>query len=93
MQIRVQLAACGAPIIGDSAYMPAVLAEMENPGINPFGRSKKAYSNDIDRDLATAEWIAVHGKEPTVAIGLQACQISWDEGKHIYEARAPWWRL
>ncbi|KAI4371658.1 hypothetical protein MLD38_009985 [Melastoma candidum] len=70
-QIRTQLAACGSPIIGDSAYMPAALAEVENPGRNPFGRSRRSYSNDVDREMATSEWIALHGKEPTVAIGLQ----------------------
>ncbi|CAN6546664.1 unnamed protein product [Malus baccata var. baccata] len=25
-------------------------------------------------------------------IGLQACQISWDDGNYTFEAGAPWWR-
>lgn len=92
MQVRAQLAACGAPIVGDSMYMPAAVAEMESPGLNPFGQYKKHYTTENDKETAVAEWIARHGKEPNVAIGLQACQISWDDGKHTFEARAPWWR-
>ncbi|KAK3432003.1 hypothetical protein EUGRSUZ_E04102 [Eucalyptus grandis] len=91
-QIRAQLAACGAPIVGDSAYMPAAIAEMVNPGINPLGNFKKLYASEDDKAVAIAEWVAQHGKEPTLAIGLQACQISWDDGEHVYEARDPWWR-
>ncbi|OMO76757.1 Pseudouridine synthase, RsuA/RluB/C/D/E/F [Corchorus capsularis] len=91
-QIRAQLAACGAPIVGDSMYMPATIAEMANPGLNPFGKYKK-YTTEDDKEIAIKEWIAQYGKEPSVAIGLQACQISWDEGEHCYEARSPWWRL
>ncbi|GAB4830905.1 hypothetical protein Ancab_004933 [Ancistrocladus abbreviatus] len=89
-QIRAQLAASGAPIVGDSMYMPASLAEMANPGVNPFGRCKKLYANENDKKLAIENWISLHGKEPTITIGLQACQISWDE--HIYKAGSPWWR-
>lgn len=91
-QIRAQLAACGAPIVGDSMYMPAAIAEMVSPGLDPFGKYKKQYPNENDRALAVDEWMACHGKEPDVAIGLQACQISWDDGEHFYEARSPWWR-
>ncbi|XP_021887366.1 RNA pseudouridine synthase 6, chloroplastic isoform X2 [Carica papaya] len=91
-QIRAQLAACGAPIVGDSMYMPATIAEMANPGLNPYGKYKKKYSSEGEKEMAVTEWIARHGKEPTVAIGLQACQISWDNGEHIYEAGSPWWR-
>lgn len=91
-QVRAQLAACGAPIVGDSMYMPAAVAEMESPGLNPFGQYKKHYTTENDKETAVAEWIARHGKEPNVAIGLQACQISWDDGNHTFEARAPWWR-
>ncbi|KAL3519499.1 hypothetical protein ACH5RR_017648 [Cinchona calisaya] len=89
-QIRAQLAAFGAPIVGDSMYMPAAVAEMVNPGLNPF--MKKSNSSETDKVQAIEEWIAQHGKEPAVAIGLQACQISWDEGEHFYEAGTPWWR-
>ncbi|KAJ8619925.1 hypothetical protein MRB53_028454 [Persea americana] len=91
-QVRAQLAACGAPVVGDSMYMPAVIAEKVNPSINPFGRFKNQYTSDDDRSSAIEEWIACHGKEPNIAIGLQACQISWDDGECFYEAGAPWWR-
>ncbi|KAF3617648.1 RNA pseudouridine synthase 6, chloroplastic [Capsicum annuum] len=90
-QIRAQLAACSAPLVGDSMYMPAAIAEMVSPGSNPFGKNKKLCTNENDRSLTIDEWIAQHGKEPSVAVGLQACQISWDDGKHCYGARSPWW--
>lgn len=92
VQIRAQLAACGTPLVGDSMYMPAAIAEMENPELNPFGKHKKHYAGENDEEIAVTEWMAWHGKEPIVAIGLQACQISWDDGEHSFEARAPWWR-
>ncbi|KAJ4838702.1 hypothetical protein Tsubulata_003140 [Turnera subulata] len=91
-QIRAQLAAFGAPLVGDSMYMPATLAEIANPGLNPFRKPERHYASEDDEAVAVAEWVAQHGKEPTVAIGLQACQISWDDGKYIYKARSPWWR-
>ncbi|KAJ0016908.1 hypothetical protein Pint_10916 [Pistacia integerrima] len=91
-QVRAQLAACGAPIVGDSMYMPAVIAEISTPGLNPFGKCAKQYPTENDKEMAIMEWISRHGKEPSVAIGLQACQISWDDGEHCYEAGSPWWR-
>ncbi|XP_071720181.1 RNA pseudouridine synthase 6, chloroplastic-like [Rutidosis leptorrhynchoides] len=91
-QIRAQLAACGAPIVGDSMYMPAAIEELANPGSNPFGRYKKQFESEVDRENDAEEWAKKHGKEPGVAIGLQACQISWDEGEHFYKAGPPWWR-
>ncbi|XP_057962589.1 RNA pseudouridine synthase 6, chloroplastic isoform X2 [Malania oleifera] len=91
-QIRAQLAACGAPVVGDSMYMPAAIAELANPGLNLFGKYKKQFTSEDDKTAAVQEWIAQHGKEPSIAIGLQACQISWDEGMHIYHAGSPWWR-
>ncbi|KAL8151198.1 hypothetical protein V2J09_021006 [Rumex salicifolius] len=91
-QIRAQLAFCGAPIVGDSMYMPASLAEMASPGTNPFGKHHKKYANDADKTNDVENWIAQHGKEPTIAIGLQAWQISWDDGQHTYKAGSPWWR-
>ena len=72
--------------------MPAALAEITCPGVNPFGKCRQNHSGEDDKEVAITEWIAQHGKEPSVAIGLQACQISWDDGKYIYEAGAPWWR-
>lgn len=73
-------------------YMPAVLAELNKPGVFPFGKFKSAYSCEDDKRAAVDNWISLHGKEPSLAIGLQACQISWNDGKHIYEAGSPWWR-
>ncbi|KAI9197860.1 hypothetical protein LWI28_005691 [Acer negundo] len=92
IRIRAQLAACGAPIVGDSMYMPAAIAEMSSPGLDPYGNRKKQYAAEDDKEMAIAEWISQHGKEPSVAVGLQACQISWDDGEHFYEAGSPWWR-
>lgn len=91
-QIRAQLAACGAPIVGDSMYMPAAIAEMISPAVNPFGKYKRQYPIENDEAVSIQERVAYHGKEPSVAIGLQACQISWDDGEHFYEAGSPWWR-
>ncbi|KAM4101859.1 hypothetical protein ACJW30_05G177900 [Castanea mollissima] len=91
-QIRAQLAACSAPLVGDSMYMPAAIAEMRSPGLNPFGKYKQNYTSETDEAMAVTEWIEQHGKEPNVVIGLQACQISWDDGEHMYEAGSPWWR-
>ncbi|KAL8492403.1 hypothetical protein ACS0TY_023840 [Phlomoides rotata] len=92
-QIRAQLAACGAPIVGDSMYMPASIAEANNPALNPFGKNENEDTGDDDvKALGIQEWIASHGKEPIVAIGLQAFRISWDDGEHSYEAGSPWWR-
>lgn len=92
IQIRAQLAACGAPVVGDTMYMPAASAEILSPGLNPFGKGKIQYAGESDKEQAIAKWIACHGKEPPIAIGLQACQISWDDGEHVHEARSPWWR-
>lgn len=90
-QIRAQLAACGAPIVGDSIYMPAAIAERASPELNPFRRSNRQCSTESATQQEIEEWIAAHGKEPNFAIGLQACQISWDDGEHFYEAGSPWW--
>ncbi|XP_061347923.1 RNA pseudouridine synthase 6, chloroplastic isoform X2 [Gastrolobium bilobum] len=91
-QIRAQFSACKAPLIGDSAYMPAAIAEMVNPGLNPFGKYIKDFSSESEKETSVINWIAQHGKEPSVAIGLQACQISWDDDEHFYKAGSPWWR-
>lgn len=91
-QIRAQFAAIGAPIVGDSMYTPPAMAQMENPKVNPFGKSRRQYTSEEDKTEAVEEWISCHGKEPKAAIGLQASHISWDEGKCSYEAGTPWWR-
>ena len=92
MQVRAQLAAIDAPLVGDSMYMPAAISEKANPRINPFGKYKMEYMSHEDKMAAVEEWISQYGKEPSVAIGLQASQISWDNGKCSYEAGTPWWR-
>ncbi|KAK4258977.1 hypothetical protein QN277_005362 [Acacia crassicarpa] len=90
-QIRAQFGASKAPLIGDSMYMPAAVAEMANPGLNPFGKHKTEFSCESEKEMAILNWIAQHGKEPSVAIGLQACEISWDDdGEHFYKAGSPW---
>ncbi|XP_047317161.1 RNA pseudouridine synthase 6, chloroplastic [Impatiens glandulifera] len=101
-QIRAQLSAIGAPVVGDSMYMSAAVAEMANPGLNPFGLSKRDYESDNDKEIAIQEWIEHHGKEPSIAIGLQACQISWNDDDedddnggvdtYLFKAGLPWWR-
>ncbi|CAI8590718.1 unnamed protein product [Vicia faba] len=91
-QIRAQFAACKAPLIGDSMYMPAAIAEMINLGLNPFGKYKKDFTSESEKETDVTNWIAQHGKEPSAAIGLQACQISWDDDEHLYRAGLPWWR-
>lgn len=86
------MAASGAPVVGDSMYMPAAVAEMRNPGVNPFRKNNKTYASESELEQKVEGWIAEHGKEPNVAIGLQAWQISWDNGVYSYEAGTPWWR-
>jgi len=62
VQIRAQFAACGAPLVGDSMYMPAALAELSNPGVNPFGKYKKDYSREDDKRTAVKNWISLHAR-------------------------------
>ncbi|CAL5322007.1 unnamed protein product [Camellia sinensis] len=57
-QIRAQLAACGAPIVGDSMYVLAAIAEMISPGLNPFGKYKKQCTSEYDKAMAMQEWIS-----------------------------------
>lgn len=73
-------------------YMPAAIAEMAEPELNPFGKYKKQFNHEDDESIAISEWVLRHGKEPNIAIGLQASQISWDDRKHTYSAGSPWWR-
>ncbi|KAK6932337.1 hypothetical protein RJ641_001961, partial [Dillenia turbinata] len=79
-----------SPVVGDSMYMPAAIAEIARPRINPFGKFRRRYSSKDDEENAVEEWIAQHGKEPSVAIGLQTCEISFDNWEHYYEAGSPW---
>ena len=92
MQIRAQLAAIAAPIVGDSMYMPAAVAQRANPHVNPFGNSKRKFTGEEDKEVTVEEWVCSHGTEPSAAIGLQASHISWEDGEHSYEAGTPWWR-
>ena len=73
-------------------YMPAAAAELANPAINPFGRWRGLHDGGVADDEAIKAWIATHGKEPNLAIGLKASHISWGDGEFSYEAGAPWWR-
>ncbi|XP_078437159.1 pseudouridine synthase family protein [Wolffia australiana] len=91
-QIRAQLAAIGSPIVGDSMYMPAAIREGDDPKVNPFGKNGGAATDSQNDSAAVLEWIGLHGKEPTAAIGLQAFQISWDDDTCHYTSGAPWWR-
>ncbi|GLJ26201.1 hypothetical protein SUGI_0502760 [Cryptomeria japonica] len=93
-QIRAQLAACGSPIIGDSIYMLASIKMIMSPHLYPFAEaeSKKNVRNSEAMNSAIHQWKSQHGKEPDIAIGLQACEISWNDGECTYQAGLPWWR-
>ncbi|XP_028104712.1 RNA pseudouridine synthase 6, chloroplastic-like [Camellia sinensis] len=69
-QIRAQLAACGAPIVGDSMYMPPAIAEMISPGLNLFGKYKKQCTSEYDKVMAMQEWISYGSGEQTWAFSL-----------------------
>ncbi|CAL5389958.1 unnamed protein product [Camellia sinensis] len=56
-QIRAQLAACGALIVGDSMYMPPAIAEVISLGLNLFGKYKKQCTSEYDKIMAMQEWI------------------------------------
>lgn len=97
-QIRAQFAALGAPLIGDSMYMPPVVSRLKSPELQPcYLRSAKpkdtvSDENGLDIDeVGLEKWISLHGGEPECAIGLQALQISWDDGASHFKAGEPWW--
>eukprot|EP00250_Pteridium_aquilinum_P010241 c19237_g1_i1 orf=375-1811(-) len=97
-QVRAQFAALRAPIIGDSMYMPAILSSLKAPEVHPFPTTPVGIEVDGDKKVVNIEekkleeWVALHGTEPECAIGLQASEISWDDGACSYNAGDPWWR-
>lgn len=92
----------GAPLLGDSMYIPATIARLNNPDIDPclstmIVEDDKSWVGNIKdrRDGGIMErWLAAHGREPECAIGLQAHEISWDDSGLIFQFKAgsPWWR-
>ncbi|EFJ05993.1 hypothetical protein SELMODRAFT_136149, partial [Selaginella moellendorffii] len=102
-QLRAQFSALGSPLIGDSLYMPAAAARLENPELDPFldTRKKEIADEEAGIEKSPAEskqlekkWISLHGSEPLLGIGLQSCEIGWkDEGEVLrFRAGKPWWR-
>ncbi|KAI9123373.1 hypothetical protein K1719_004673 [Acacia pycnantha] len=70
-QIRAQFAACKAPLVGDSMYMPAALAEMANPGVNPFGKHKKDLIGEGEKEMASLTWIEQHGRNQVLQLAFK----------------------
>lgn len=94
-QVRAQFAALKSPLVGDSMYMPAVLSLLRSPEVYPFPTMLADIDDDSEVNIdesALENWVALHGMEPECAIGLQASQISWDDGACLYKAKDPWWR-
>ncbi|KAL2613481.1 hypothetical protein R1flu_025173 [Riccia fluitans] len=98
-QIRAQCAAMGAPLLGDSMYLPAAIARLKFPEVDPvltapFSEDESSWIGNIKdrRDGGVMEtWVSMHGREPE-ALGLQASQLSWDDGKiYKFKAGLPWW--
>ncbi|BBN16676.1 hypothetical protein MPTK1_7g08400 [Marchantia polymorpha subsp. ruderalis] len=102
-QVRLQCAAVGSPLLGDSMYIPAVIARLNSPDIDPClsvleVEDERSWIGNIKdrRDGGPMErWLAAHGREPECAIGLQAFQLCWDDDGHIFEfeAGSPWWSI
>lgn len=103
MQVRAQFAALKAPIVGDAMYMPAILSLLKSPEVYPFPTIPDNNEDDDTEvnignkevkveEKKIEEWVALHGAEPECAIGLQAAEISWDDGACVYKANDPWWR-
>ncbi|KAH8957014.1 hypothetical protein BDL97_07G070700 [Sphagnum fallax] len=90
-QIRAQFAALGAPLVGDSVYMPAAAARLRSPNLDPFLDRLRA-ANEDDLELGEEIWKAQHGPEPERAVGLQASVLSWEGEPCIFRAGPPWWR-
>ncbi len=91
LQIRAQFAALGAPLVGDSVYMPAAAARLRSPNLDPFLDRLRA-ANEDDLELGEEIWKAQHGPEPERAVGLQASVLSWEGEPCIFRAGPPWWR-
>ncbi|KAI5074552.1 hypothetical protein GOP47_0010513 [Adiantum capillus-veneris] len=101
-QVRAQFASLIAPVIGDTMYMPAVGSFLKSPEVYPFQYMPAEVEEDTEVDTDTKmltiddkvleDWIALHGPEPECTIGLQASEISWDDGAYVYKANDPWWR-
>ncbi|MCO5579362.1 hypothetical protein L7F22_033217 [Adiantum nelumboides] len=101
-QVRAQFASLRAPVIGDTMYMPAIARLLKSPDVYPFQNVLAEVMEDIEADADSniftldekilEDWIALHGSEPECTIGLQASDISWDDGVCVYKANDPWWR-
>ncbi|MCO5551778.1 hypothetical protein L7F22_005280 [Adiantum nelumboides] len=101
-QVRAQFASLRAPVIGDTMYMPAIARLLKSPDVYPFQNVLAEVKEDIEADADSniftldekilEDWIALHGSEPECTIGLQASDISWDDGVCVYKANDPWWR-
>ncbi|KAL2620647.1 hypothetical protein R1flu_000852 [Riccia fluitans] len=81
-QVRLQCAAAGALLLGDSMYIPAAIARLNSPEIDPclyavVVENEQSWIGNIKdrRDGGVMErWLAAHGREPKFAIGLQALE-------------------
>lgn len=83
-QVRTQLGALGAPLVGDTMYLPAVLTS----GVR---RSLAVSQEMVDRSDVMEGWKKSHGREPEGAIGLHASEITWDDMFGMVEGGSPWW--
>lgn len=91
LQIRVQFAALDAPLVGDSVYMPSVVARKKSPEVDPF-RAESMIQDEGSWNSAIENWRDLHGLEPVCGLGLQASVISWEGEKQVFKAGRPWWR-
>lgn len=73
--------------MGDSMYMAAAVARLASTSADPFLQE----SREVD-ELAVEKWIALHGREPECAIGLQASYLSWGGNGCTSRAGVPWWQ-
>lgn len=92
MQIRAQFAALNAPLVGDSVYMPGVVARMKTPEIDPFLTKSTDQAEEEGIESVIENWRDQHGLEPECALGLQASVVSWEGENQVFRAGRPWWR-